>query len=135
MGARGEEKGRNGVKRDHLKTVNLWIVYKGIYSLGKSSTFTSDLYAHKTQIIAEKAKLHFVLIKYRDTVSRMSSISSGFPLITHGIALILGILVLAMSFFIGSFHFIKLLLQTRVPHLGGFVLDAKVSGDGWDVNL
>ena len=40
-----------------------------------------------------------------------------------------------MSFFIGSFHFIKLLLQTRVPHLSGFVLDAKVLGDGWDVNL
>jgi hypothetical protein len=33
MGVRGEEKGRNEGKRDHLKTLNLWSVYRGIYSL------------------------------------------------------------------------------------------------------
>lgn len=76
------------------------------------------------------------------------------PLFTHDISLILGIglrdrllglnlvvIVLGlgrMSFFItfgGCFHFIKLLFHALESHLGGIVLDAKVFGNGWNVNL
>lgn len=76
------------------------------------------------------------------------------PLFIHGIAFIPGIgfvgqllglnLVIIivglgrMCFFItfgGCFQFLKLLLHALESHLGSIVLDAKVSGDCWDVDL
>ena len=66
------------------------------------------------------------------------------PLITLGIALVLGIgivgLLLGLRLMViivfgGSFHLVKALPQTFESHSSGIVLDSKVFGNGWDVNL
>lgn len=88
------------------------------------------------------------LVRDREDIeySKMSvlRVSNVLPLITHGIALVLRIGLVSLLFalrlvviimFGGSFHFVKALLQAFESHSSSIVLDAKVFGDGWDVNL